>query len=404
MLNIKHYTIVVLIFISVLSVIFLSGCGEGLNILTYDGSDNTCWNLYDYKRMITIKDNSGTALSDYQVNIVLENDPSLYIRSAADGNDIRFRCNDISLPYWIEAWDSGATRKFSVWVKIPSIPSGGETVVYMYYGKSGETSVSNFSDTFTKNFDTAGLVARWHMDEGSGSSLDDSSANSNTGIISGASWLASDGLGWYDRSDAGFSSGCSLNFDSSGDYVSIPDNDSLDAAHITIEAWIKTGSNVSSPSPQYILAKWDSDGERSYAISIASSTVYFQTSYSGYDVSVNSLDGGTVSANTWYHIAVTSDGVDKKRIYLNGTKAGSETAWNYTIHPGTSIIAIGAKDGSPANLFKGIIDDVSIYNTALSAAEIEYHSKRAKYVNPPPVYTLGGEQVNREFYALYEDL
>lgn len=393
MLNRKKLTFIVLLSLSILTVRFLPGCGEGLNILTNISSEGTVtdWTLFDYKRMVTIQENSTTNLSGYQVRLSLNNTNFSFANADSSGNDLRFNYNGTSLSYWIESWNA-AGETGTVWVKVPSIPSGGEAIIYMYYGKTGEAAASDFSNTFTKNYDTAGLVARWHMDEGSGAGAGDSSSFSNDGAITGASWIGTDGRGWYDRSDVGFSSGASISFDGSGDYVNVPDDNSLDAVYLTVEAWIRTGNNVTLP--QYILAKWDEGNEwRSYAISIESSTVYFLTSKSGTAATSDSMGRGAVAINTWYHIAVTSDGVNKK-IYINGIQAGGDGAWANTIFAGDSTLTIGARDSSPANLFTGIIDEVSIYNTALSAADIEYHSRRSKHVNPPPTYTIGSELLN----------
>lgn len=396
MLNRKNLTLIVLILIALISVRFFPGCGEGLNLLTNvpsdrSGSSGVDWTLYNYKRMVTIQENSGAALSGYQVKLALTNANFSFANADSSGNDLRFSYNGTSLNYWIEDWDNiGETA--NVWINVPSIPSSGQTILYMYYGKAGETAVSGFSSTFTKTFDTANLVARWHMDEGIGASVEDSSADTNDGTITGASWAGSDGAGWFDRSDVSFSAGNSLSFDGSGDYVAVPDDSTLDANVITIEAWIRTGNNVTLP--QYIIAKWDEGPEqRSYAISVESSTVYFLTSLSGTAATSDSMGRGAVAANTWYHIAVSSDGTNKK-IYINGTQAGGNGAWANSIFQGTSVLTIGARDTSPANLFTGIIDEVYIYNRALTAAEIEYHSRRSKYVTPPPAYTIGGELLN----------
>lgn len=396
MLNRKRLTLILLILIALISVRFLPGCGEGLNILTNTSSDGggaggTDWSLFDYKRMVTIQENSGAALSSYQVKLDLTNANFSFANADSSGNDIRFSYNGTPLSYWIEDWDNiGETA--GVWVKVPSIPSGGQSIIYIYYGKTGEAAASNFSSTFTKNFDTANLVARWHMDEGTGTSVDDSSADTNDGTITGAAWAGSDGSGWFDRSDVGFSTGDSLSFDGSGDYVTVPDDSTLDATVITIEAWIRTGSDVSSVTPQYVVSKWEVN-KRSYAISIASDAVYFQTSQLGTDVTADSIGRGTVAATTWYHIAATSDGTNKK-IYINGMQAGGNGAWANPIYQGTSSLTFGSRDSTSAELFTGIIDEVSIYNRALTASEIEYHSRRSKYVNPPPTYTIGAELVN----------
>ena len=177
----RIFTFIILLAIIVITGRFLPGCGEGLDMLTNGsgGSDVEVWEEWSYRRSVTIN-NSGTAVADYQVNVTLNNDNDFYAKAAANGDDIRFNYNGTSLSYWIENWNPGGDS--SIWVKVPSLP-GGDTVIYLYYGNPGQTPVSNFDNTFTKNSGLTGLAAQWHMDEGSGTVISDSSANSNTGTI-----------------------------------------------------------------------------------------------------------------------------------------------------------------------------------------------------------------------------
>lgn len=394
MLNRKNLTLIVLILIALISVRFFPGCGEGLNLLTNvssdrSGSSGVDWMAWSYRREVTIS-NSGSVQNDYQVNVVIENEPAFYTKAAANGDDIRFNYNGTSIPYWIELWDSGGTRKFSVWVKVPVV-SNPDTVIYLYYGNSGQSSESDFDNTFTKDSGFSGLVARWHIDEGSGSSLDDSSANNNNGAITGAVWAGSDGGKWYNRSDAGFSTGDSLSFDGSGDYAVIADDASLDVSNITIAAWIKTGSDVTTS--QFILAKWvDTSDDRSYAIGIDAGLFYFYTAYDTDPLHVDSLGLGSVSTNTDYHFAATSDGINK-RIYINGTELAPAGSWLRSIRTGTSQVRIGMRNTGTTSYFSGIIDEVSIYNTALSANQIKALSQRSKYSSTVSVPVVGAEEL-----------
>lgn len=385
----RRIMLVILIISSLLSVRLLSGCGEGLSILTDDNNPITGidWSEWSYRRSITIT-NSGAAQTGYQVNINLTSANFTFTHADTNGNDIRFNYNGSSIPYWIENWNSGAETA-SVWVKVPVI-SNPNTVLYLYYGNTGETAASNFDNTFTKNSEFSGLVAQWHIDEGSGSSIDDSSSNSNDGTITGASWVGADGGRWYTSTTAGFSTGDSLSFDGTDDYISVADSSSLDVSSITIAAWIKTGSDVTST--QYIVSKWnEGTNQRSYAVLIENLSVYFLTSQFGTLATVDSQGRATLLTNTWYHVAVTSDGSVKK-IFINGELSGTSWAWAYSIHAGTAVFNIGAKDSTPVEPYTGIIDEVSVYNTALSANEIRALSRRSKYSSTVGTSAVGSEE------------
>lgn len=381
----RRIMLVILIISSLLSVRLLSGCGEGLSILTEDTSPGIDWSEWSYRRSVTLT-NTGSIQVDYQVNITLDSGFT-YSNAASDGSDIRFNYNGESVPYWIESWNQSGNS--SVWVKVPLIPNGGK-VIYMYYGKSGETAASDFDNTFTKDSGFSGLVARWHMDEGSGSTIDDSSSGSNDGTIAGASWAGADGGRWYTSTTAGFSTGDSLSFDGTDDYISVADSSSLDVSSITIAAWIKTGSDVTST--QYIVSKWnEGTNQRSYAVLIENLSVYFLTSQFGTLATVDSQGRATLLTNTWYHVAVTSDGSVKK-IFINGELSGTSWAWAYSIHAGTAVFNIGAKDSTPVEPYTGIIDEVSVYNTALSANEIRALSRRSKYSSTVGTSAVGSEE------------
>ncbi len=352
-----------------------------------DPEDVTTWG---YRRLITIQENaSGGSLTDYQVNVVLNagNFGDGFTKAQSDGSDIRIAQNAVHRSFWIEDWDS-AGETASVWVKVPSIPSGSTAEIYIYYGKATATAKSSFDDTFTKDTGTANLVARWHMDEGTGSSIGDSSANSNTGTITGASWVGSDGGAWYDRSDVGFSTGDSISFDGN-DFITVADDNTLDLSYVTIEAWIRTGGDVATL--QYLVSKWDQGGNNmSYALAVSGGNFLFQTTSDGSSGTVNNFSYGPITANTWYHVSAVSDGTNKS-IYINGDNSSS-AGWVNTLFTGTSVLIFGDRF-SGGDYFTGTIDEVSIYSQAQSAAEILAHSKRSKYTDPPPtIDSIGTEE------------
>ena len=114
--------------------------------------------------------NSGTALTDYQVQINLDTSNFDFSKANGDGSDIRFTATDGTtlLPYWMETWNTGANATF--WVKVPSLPTGGNVTIYMYSGNSGATtSASDGSGTFYffENFENSPWTA-WTKEGGPG--------------------------------------------------------------------------------------------------------------------------------------------------------------------------------------------------------------------------------------------
>ena len=103
--------------------------------------------LFDYRRQITVTEQSGSGLTDYQILIELDSTNFDFSHANEDGSDIRFHDGNDLLNYWIEKWDS-ANQEAKIWVKVPNIPANGTTTFYMCYGNPNVTSASNGEDTF----------------------------------------------------------------------------------------------------------------------------------------------------------------------------------------------------------------------------------------------------------------
>jgi hypothetical protein len=86
-------------------------------------------------------------------------------------------------------------------------------------------------------------------------------------------------------------------------------------------------------------------------------------SSNNHDVTLSSIP----SFNQWFHTAMTYDGTTMK-VYLNGALNGS-TQFSGTIEQSTQSLRLGQGIGN--EYFPGKIDDVRIYNRALSATEVK---------------------------------
>ncbi len=103
------------------------------------------WNYY---RKITIKNNSGTPLNNYQILIELRSANFDFAKAKSDGSDIRFTdATENELSYWIEEWNVESMNA-KVWVNVPFIPANGESTITMYYGNENARSVSDGVATF----------------------------------------------------------------------------------------------------------------------------------------------------------------------------------------------------------------------------------------------------------------
>jgi hypothetical protein len=397
MLSRKGLTLVVLILLITAAVRFLPGCGQGLNILIEGDPTVTPveppppvdpWADFNYRRSITIT-NSGTEQTDYQMNILLNNTNFSFNNADSNGSDIRFRSGEESISYWIESWD-GPGETASVWVKVPSVISG-DTTLYIYYGDTAKTSESDFDNTFTKDSGFSGLAAQWHMDEGSGTTVGDSSVNGNDGTIADATWSGSDGGTWYTGISSGFSTGDSLAFNrTDNEYITVPDNNTIDVVKITIALWFKVNR---VDIGQHFVSKWKILGDNlSYSLSLNSDKVRFETSFNG-SASDSLQSTYSISSGSWYHLAATFNGSSKK-IYINGVLKDSTDITGDLNITNTAALTIGTMNTDLGSHLDGLLDEVSIYNTALTADQIKALSQRRKYssdVGDTPV--VGVEEV-----------
>jgi hypothetical protein len=200
------------------------------------------------------------------------------------------------------------------------------------------------------------LVGWWKFDEGSGLLALDSSGHYNNGTLRGGpQWV----VGHDD--DA-------LEFDGIDDYVEVPHDASLTMdTEVTVMAWIYAERyNSAGGDWQAILAK--SNAPRSYSFyTYTNGTLHFSVGASGAYIGSNST--GLVPLNEWAHVcAMVVDG--HHQYYINGEDAGTGGAG--TILPGaadTDTVRIGLSHEG-GNNFLGMIDDVRIYNKALTQDEV----------------------------------
>jgi len=207
-------------------------------------------------------------------------------------------------------------------------------------------------------YDETGLVASWHFDEGLGTAVLDSSGNDNTGTLQGDTHYVD---GKY---------GQALSFDGSGDYVDCGNDVNLDVNEFTIEMWIRSAEDLTSAlSDHRVFADKSQGGNVGFRI------VYNETGALFIDTDRNEGTGGRASyacsldEDVWYHIIGTRNSANELFLYLNGEYKASDTAQMSS--SAAKNLWIG--NGMTNRYFNGTIDEVRIYNRALSADEIKAH-------------------------------
>jgi len=113
---------------------------------------NSGGGTWAYHDDITVTENSGTALIDYQIKVKLTSANFDFSKAKVDGSDIRFTDNSGNeLPYWIEDFNS-ASQIGTIWVKIPILPQNGIITIKIYYGNNLASS-SSYGNAVFEFFD-----------------------------------------------------------------------------------------------------------------------------------------------------------------------------------------------------------------------------------------------------------
>ena len=208
-----------------------------------------------------------------------------------------------------------------------------------------------------------GLVAAYSFDEGSGSAAGDASGTDNQGTLAGPSWTSSGRFG------------SALSFDGLNDRVTVPDSSSLDlTTGMTLEAWLRPQSTKS----------WQTGVMKETSSNVA---------YGLYGTSRSNRPSGQIGkssttgpsalpADQWSHVAVTYDR-SALRLYVNGNQVSSK-GLTASIPTSSSPLGIGGNGVFSDQFFKGLIDEVRVYNRALSASEIQADKERAVGTQPSP--------------------
>lgn len=198
-----------------------------------------------------------------------------------------------------------------------------------------------------------GLVGHWTFDEGEGAIARDVSGHDNHGAVMGnAEW--NDGI-----------VGGALKLDGIDDFVTIPNESQFDiTGNITVSAWIRVKSFTKQW--QAIVTK----GDRAWRLHRASNrnNVGFACSDLSQKQVGDLLGNKAVADNRWHHVAGILDG-SRMTLYVDGVlDASAESSPSISVNDYP--VLIGANAQAAGRLFQGWIDDVRIYDRALSVDEL----------------------------------
>lgn len=222
--------------------------------------------------------------------------------------------------------------------------------VRVYNRALKDSDIKALYDQSSNNSIWSLIVSQWKFDEGGGTIAYDKFGINNGTLTGGVVWDSSGRVGK------------TLNFNGTSGYVNLGNNISLNMTNdITLEAWVN--SPVISGAQQPILSNRQG---------LPGGWLYFGTTGSAvflYDNNATppgSFSNNVLSNNAWNHIVWTSDGATS-RFYVNGEPQGVQSQIRSSSLGATYI----GFDGSTNDHWKGLIDEISIYNRVLNDNEVK---------------------------------
>ena len=216
-----------------------------------------------------------------------------------------------------------------------------------------------------------GLVVAYGFEELSGATVADASGNGNHGTIKEAVSITKG------------HSGRALKFDGVNDWITVNDSASLDfSTGMSIEAWVYPQLLTSGGKTVIIKEASGAQVYALYASEDVNKPVYYFNDGSYFGVAGLSA----LPLNQWTHLVGNYDG-QYQRLYVNG-KEVANSKQNSLIQQSTGVLRIGG-NSLWGEYFKGYIDEVRLYNRALTAAEVNYNMATAISVSNPAHFVMG---------------
>jgi parallel beta-helix repeat protein len=337
------------------------------------------WNLsWEYRTKINITSLVTNNLN-YAVALVNLSTSSLITagKMNSDCGDVRFVDNNSNeLNYTLETSTCDTTNTlFWVW---SNLTGNANNTIYAYYGNSAASLKTGYANSDT------GLILYMHFDNSSAygetsSKTYDFSKNGRNGSCNNCpTWTSS---GRY---------GGAYSFDGANDYINTATLGSgMFSSDSTISVWVK--SNVDTGSYTNILSQ-GIGGEALWQLGFNGGQWVFY----GNDVS-SAMYSDYITAGLWYHIVIVQNETNLY-MYVNGTQVDSDPVSTTGNGEDLNIGSMNQND----YFFNGTIDEIRVYNRALSPDEIAamYNSTSTNYIdNQTRISTDSSGNYNYTFNA-----
>ena len=208
-------------------------------------------------------------------------------------------------------------------------------------------------------------IGYWRQGDPSGTTMTDSSGNARHGTYTASPTLGTTGLLAGDSDTA-------VAYNGTTQYALVADDNSLDSlTTFTVEAIIKASSVSGTPQ---IVARDGGSGNRHWQFRLSAGTLQFVKIAGGV---VTASSAATLSTGTTYHVAATYDG-SNIRLYIDGAANGTPPSATGNLGASTQDLQFAmcrsSTSNNPNNFFNGVIDEVAVYGSALSAVRLAAHN------------------------------
>ena len=340
---------------------------------------------WKYRKSITI-DHTKVAgdLTYFPVLISLSSDSDLASNALSTGYDILFTSADgITKLNHERVRYTTATGELIAWVRIPSLSSSVDTVIYMYFGNPDATDQQNITGTWDDGGSNY-YSGVWHLEEsgnGTAGEYKDSTANANngqggSGIIGGsATPTRATGKVGYGQSFARVNT----------QFISIPDATSMRlTGNFTLEAWGYANSFLAGWQYASLIGRQYGAGtDDSYELGVGNDITTRSWPYLWVQGGTDFQNDSEVNSGTWYHYVITVGG-SNCFFYINGSQTADYGSGLTTLTDANPTL-FGAQENNATTtptadtLWDGIIDEVRISKTQRSGAWVttEYRNQNS---------------------------
>lgn len=352
-------------------------------------------NAYQYKQAITLNTNgiglSGNITNDHAILVNIKpSNTDFWAHVDSTGKDVRFTNSTETslLDYHFEDFNY-TLQDANIWVEITEAFSATtDNTIYLYYGNPSAIDAQDESGTYP-----SGYLMVHHFAQKTGNYLDSTSNNHDSTSVSVNSRLSN---GKIDLGPDFVSASNSV--------IKIGDSAQWDftvADSFTLYAWAK--SDITGTAQDLIRQYGNAQGLNQIAMTAGNVGQFI---YRGTDEVTTNVVGTTIVANGAFHqiVGVKNKALSLGILYTNGamdvnTADNMSTAMNIN-----DVMRFGIAQDDTSEEFDGILDEVKIFNYALSADEVKllYNAES----NNGAFLTFGTQQIqstDTNFYVVNED-